>query len=143
MVWLLAFSLVLAGWGFWTGNSFLSNLKIARRTGLPIVISPVFIFNPLWVLFHKNLISLLKSLPWGLGNFTRYNKLGWTYDDKYRIHEELGDAFIVVNPSQNDLYVAEAGAIDAITARRKDFTKPAAMYSEFNVPDNATMIDPI
>ena len=133
MAWLLVFSLVLAVWIFWTVSSFLANLKIARQTGLPIVISPVFIFNPLWVLCQQSLVPLFETLPWGLGDFIRYNKLGWTYEDKYRIHDEIGDAFIVVNPSQNDLYVAEAGAIDAITARRKDFTKPAAMYSEFEV----------
>ncbi len=129
MVWLLVLSLTLAGWISWTLASFSANLKIARQTGLPIVVSPVYIFNPFWVLFCKSLVPLLNLLPRGTGKFSRYNKLGWTYHDKYRMHEEKGDAFIVVNPSQNDLYVAEAGAVDAITSRRKDFTKPAALYS--------------
>lgn len=57
--------------------------------------------------------------------------MGWVYHDKYKLHAELGDAFVHVNPAKNQLFIANPEAVEEIFQRRKDFEKPIHMYSEF------------
>lgn len=57
----------------------------------------------------------------------------WTW---YMLHEpfsKLGDTFLVVAPSRNSLYVADAEAISQITSRRNDFPKPTELYKAVDI----------
>lgn len=110
---------------------FVTNRNNALKTGLPFVMSPVDPMHPLWVISQKLFLPLLKRLPFGLGRFTRYNMRGWVYDDKYKMHAELGDAWINVTPGENMLFIADPDAAIDIFSRRKDFVKPLRLYSEF------------
>ncbi len=56
--------------------------------------------------------------------------MGWSYHDKFRLHSELGDAFIHVNPARSQLFIANPEVIEDVFLRRKDFPKPVHMYSE-------------
>lgn len=110
-----------------------TNHNNALKTGLPFVMSPVDPMHPLWVISQKMFLPLLKRLPFGLGAFTRYSVRGWVYYDKYKMHAELGDAWINVTPGENMLFIADPDAANDVFSRRKDFVKPIRLYSEFPI----------
>jgi hypothetical protein len=107
------------------------NRQSAKRTNLPILLSPFDPIDPLWMLVQKVIIPICPYLPFGLGAFIRYNRLGWCYHDKFKMHSELGDAFMHVNPAKNQLFLANPEAIEDVFLRRKDFQKPVHLYSRF------------
>jgi cytochrome P450 len=109
-----------------------SNYKQACRIGLPIIIIPVNILNPVWILTRKWFAPLLKRGPFGLCNFD-YTTLGWPFADKYSLHDRLGDAFVIVGPAENQVIVANAEAVEEIASQRKDFQKSEAMYKIMEV----------
>jgi len=58
---------------------------------------------------------------------------GWVYYDKYKMHAELGDAWINVSPGENMLFIADPNVANDIFSRRNDFIKPLRLYSEFSI----------
>lgn len=132
MAWLFLFVVIPVAWLLWNIVSFSMNYRRARQIGLPIVMVPLSTFNPIWLLVHKQMLPLLMALPWNIDYF-RYSYAGWTFADKYQIHERLGPAFVQVNPLQIELCVADAKAASAILTRRKDFPKPLFVYSGFSL----------
>ena len=56
--------------------------------------------------------------------------MGWSFDDKHALHDELGDVFIVVTPGGNEVVVADPETAHVVFSRRKEYIKPAAMYGE-------------
>ncbi|KAL8960528.1 MAG: hypothetical protein Q9193_002783 [Seirophora villosa] len=54
--------------------------------------------------------------------------MGWAFQDKYKIHGELGPLFTLVTPAANEVAVADPEVASAVLGRRKDYVKPAAMY---------------
>ena len=122
-------SIILASLS-WTFFSFISYYNTARKIGLPVIISPVSLLNPLWILTYRAFpwVLLLKHLPFGLGRWARCTYMGWQFHDKYTLHNELGPVFIIVTPSGNEISVADSQATHTIFSRRKDFIKPAVMY---------------
>ncbi|KAL8687428.1 MAG: hypothetical protein Q9224_005156, partial [Gallowayella concinna] len=54
--------------------------------------------------------------------------MGWAFEDKYQLHNELGPLFTLVTPAGNEVIVADPEVAHAVLARRKDFVKPAVMY---------------
>lgn len=86
--------------------------------------------NPFWILTYRffPFVLWLKHLPFGLGKWARCTALGWAFQDKHALHDELGPIFVIVAPSGNEVTVADAQATHTIFSRRKDFIKPAAMY---------------
>lgn len=127
---LLIFATCILASFFWTSLGVYRNYVIARRIGLPIVISPVSTLNPFWILSYRAFPAILslKHLPFGLGTWARCTSMGWAFEDKYRIHDELGPIFTLVTPAGNEVTLADPEAAHAVLARRKDFIKPAAMY---------------
>ena len=109
---------------------FISNYIAARKTGLPLVLSPVHPFNPFWIVTYKvfPIILLLKYLPFGLGTWARCTYIGWQFHEKYALHDELGPVFLLVTPGGNEVSVADAQAVHTILSQRKEFIKPTAMY---------------
>jgi hypothetical protein len=128
MFW-LALSSICCAWLLWTLLSLYTNYQAAKEIGLPISISPVHSQNPWWLLSHTYLVPLLRRLPWNLGKFTRCNYMGWQFEDKYALHEELGPAFVQVNPSKNELVLADPEAVSTVLGQRIRFIKPPEMYS--------------
>lgn len=130
MNWLFMLASVFFGSLSWTTISLLSNYNAARKIGLPVIISPVSPLNPFWILTYRTFpfVLTLKYLPLGLGRWARCTFLGWAFQDKYALHDELGPVFVTVTPGGNEMWVADAQATHNILSRRKDFIKPAAMY---------------
>lgn len=121
----------LIAWILWTVFSLGCNLQNARRTGLPVVISPVNPYDPLWRFVSKSLPinRILKRLPSGLGLFARCSYVGWQFDEKHVLHGEIGDAFLLVSPISNLLVVADPDAFIKILAHRKEFPRPNLIFS--------------
>jgi len=86
-----------------------------------------------WMLTQQWLVPLLKRVPFGLCNFVSYTPLGWSFADKYSLHDRLGDAFIIVGPAENQVIVANAETAEDIASRRKVFQKSEAMYKPLEV----------
>ncbi len=130
MAFLLIFATCILATVFWTSLCVYRNYITARRIGLPIVISPVSTLNPFWILLYRAFpgILSLKHLPFGLGTWARCTSMGWAFEDKYRMHDDLGPIFTLVTPAGNEVTVADPEAAHAVLARRKDFVKPAEMY---------------
>jgi hypothetical protein len=110
----------------WTSSSLFSlarNYIKATKIGLPIRVIPVSHTNPFWMLIDRKIISITKRLPFGDNSFTRYNYRAWELQDRYRSHHELGDAFVLVSPGRNWLYVANPDTLTEIFRRRTDFPR--------------------
>lgn len=110
----------------WTSSSlfFLARNYIkATKIGLPIRVIPISHTNPFWMLVDRKIISIIKRLPFGNNSFTRYNYRAWELDDRCRSHRELGDAFVLVSPGRNWLYVANPDTLTEIFRRRADFPR--------------------
>ena len=120
--------LTLLVWLLHSTFSIAKNLRAAAKIGLPVAISPIDPINPVWILCQKYLIPLLKVLPFRLGQWTRYNHRGWLFYDKFRMHADLGDAWLHVTPGSLTLYVGNATACQEAFARKDDFTRPTHLY---------------
>lgn len=126
----LSVGVVLAAPLLLTAFALVRNYLTARKTGLPFIVIPISPENPIWFLVGKSIfVPLIERLPFGLGknNITRYNYRGWEFEDKARTHVSLGDAFIVVSPGRNSLYVCNAEANADVFRRRDDFPRPVEM----------------
>ena len=130
MIWTVALASILVASLGWTAVSIISNYIAARKIGLPLVISPVYPLNPFWIITYKvfPVILLLRYLPFGLGTWARCTYIGWQFDEKHALHDELGPVFVIVTPGGNEVTVADAQGAHTVLARRKDFIKPAIMY---------------
>lgn len=129
---LLITSTIFLGLLTWTSLSFWNNYKAARQIGFPIVISPVTPLNPIWILSWRLFPSILwlRHLPFGLGTWARCTYMGWSFDDKHALHDELGDIFTIVTPGGNEVIVADRDAAQNVLTRRKVYIKPAMMYGK-------------
>lgn len=76
-----------------------------------------------------SVLRALQFLPFGLGTFARCTRIGWQFDENYALHEELGDAFIIVTPSTNEVVLANPDAVTEVLKHRKEFIKPAIIFS--------------
>lgn len=117
-----AFAAVLAFVG-WSAAAFVRNLCLARRTGLPVLISPVSRMNFIWVIIQEPVQPLLKRLPFGLGSFNRFATLTWWFKDRYRLHEEYGKVFLIVSPGALELISADPEVTNQIYAKRFEIDK--------------------
>lgn len=130
MDWSFVLASIIFAFLSWTIISISLNYTAARKMGLPVIISPVSPLNPLWILTYRTFPSILSlsRLPFGLGKWARCTFLGWTFNDKHALHDELGPVFVVVTPGGNEVTVADSHATHDILSHRKEFIKPAAMY---------------
>lgn len=116
----------------WSLISLCRNYRRARKTTLPILISPIDPFNPLWILLRPYVNPFISRLPFGLGIQSQYNYLGFTAHTKNRLHETHGPAFLIVTPNVNQLFVGDAAACDDILKSHREWqTNPA-----YNAPLN-------
>jgi hypothetical protein len=75
----------------------------------------------------------MRRVPFGLCNFVNYSNLSWPYADKYALHDRLGDAFTLVGPAENQVFVASAATAEDIISRCKEFQKSEALYKSLEV----------
>ncbi|KAF1952258.1 cytochrome P450 [Byssothecium circinans] len=105
------------------------NYLIPRKVGLPLRIIPINPENPLWMLVDKRFfIPLFEKLPFGSGSFTRFNWRGWEFADKYRVHEEIGDIFIMVTPGRVWVHLCDPEALAEVLRKDKEFPRPLEIF---------------
>lgn len=109
-----------------TAVSLANNYAAARKTGLPVVISPVSKLNPLWLISQRRLAPWMKRhLPASLSSWTRHNVLSWFFDDKYLLFSELGSrSWVHVTPRELEFHCADPAVNAQVFSRRGDFDKP-------------------
>jgi len=121
---LLLILAALASWAGWSLAALLRNQRLAKTMGLPIITSPFGPRNIIWLVLQRTVVPLLGRLPFNLCRWTKFNRYGWIFEDKFKIHQDLGKIFVHVTPAGNELQVADAAVCDQILFRRKDFVKP-------------------
>lgn len=111
------------------------NYLVARKIGLPIIILPISHDNPIWMLIARRVMPFLKYFPFGSGRFTRFGYVGFQFDDKYRMHQELGDAITFVTPGKNWIYLCNADAIHELIRRERqgEFARPVELLAMLDV----------
>ena len=129
---LLAFLLPLTGLLFYGVCAICVNYVNARKLSLPIIIIPISPDNPLWIAFQISFSRLLRHFPFEATSFTRHCRLGWEFHDRFRTHARLGDAWILVTPAKNWLYVANDKAVNDIFSRSRDFVRPIWMLGKYS-----------
>ena len=136
MTFLLVIGSIILAWVLWTSLALLKNYRVASRIGLPIIVSPVSTLNPFWIISYRVFPAILslKKLPFGLGTWIRCTPMGWAFQDKHAIHDELGPIFTIVTPAGNELTVADPSVAHLVLARRKEYVKPAIMYGMMAAP---------
>ena len=105
-------------------NKLLINYNAARSTGLPVIVLPFDCGNPLWLIIDRKIVQLVQCIPFCSGTFTRFNWRGWEILDRFRAHQQLGDAIFFVTPGKNYLQICDADAVQEIFQRRADFVRP-------------------
>jgi len=100
------------------------NYQNARKTGLKIIIAPVYYYGAFWQLTQPVFTPLLRHLPEFLNAWYRTVDTSWTVEDGGRMIRKYGEAFMVVSPSYNILMTADPEAIHTVLVKRKDFIKP-------------------
>lgn len=115
--------------------SLAANYAAARKTGLPIVISPVSKLNPVWLITQRRLAPWMAAhLPPRLTSWTRHNTLSWFFDDKYRLFEDLGSkSWLHVTPAGLELHCADPAVNAQVFARRGDFDKPVEVLNVVDI----------
>lgn len=113
----------------------LRNYLAARNLGVPVRIIPVDHINPLWILASQKVVSLLRRLPFGLGdnNITEYNYLGFEIPLRWKSHEEMGDAFVLCSPARNWLYLGNPDIITGVLKRNNDFPHDSELTAMLDV----------
>ncbi|PVH92684.1 cytochrome P450 monooxygenase-like protein [Periconia macrospinosa] len=111
------------------------NYRAARLLGIPILILPVSLSNPIWMLLVRHLIPLANRIPFGSGYFTRFCYTGWEFKDRGRAHLEYGDAFVTVTPGKNWIYVCDANVVSDIIRRERqgEFERPVELLAMLDV----------
>ena len=112
---------------------FIENYVTARKIGLPILITPLGLLNPVWQLGEAYITPVLKSLPFGLGRFVEYSSLVSLFHDRYYRHVRLGHAYTVVSPTEVIVVIDDAACCEDILTRRKDFIKSELMYKVLEI----------
>lgn len=107
----------------------------ARKTGLPYTLVPFleteFLGKLLTPLIRPLFTQrLLRGEGWP--RWIRFSILDWAWEEKRRVHEELGDVFIVVSPEGLICYSADADMCWDVMNRRNEFLKPRDKYSKSN-----------
>lgn len=107
----------------------LLNYRKASQLNIPTVVILISPDNPLWIALETGFSSFFKHIPFDAFSISRYSRLGWEFHDRYKTHERLGDAWILVTPAKNWFHTSQADAAHEILTRSRDFGRPVWMMS--------------
>jgi len=117
----------------WSFVTLRKNLNQAREIGLPIFVRYITPTNPLWMACGSDIVRLARRLGVATSNFDRFYLFGWDANERYRVHAELGDAFTLVSPGGNWIYVSDPNAAWDILRRPRDFGRNVEQLAVLNV----------
>ncbi|CAK7202560.1 hypothetical protein SEUCBS139899_005284 [Sporothrix eucalyptigena] len=121
----------IVGFGMFTVvNGLWTNIRKARKTGLPYVVVPCSPYNALWQLSFKIWVPFIQLLPKSLWENWLFILLpDWGYNTGQEHFSRIGDSFLVVGPGSMNLTTQSPAAIHEITSRREHFPKATDHYS--------------
>ena len=117
----------------WPALNLLRNYFKVRSIGLPIIINPIRILDPIWMLTHKRLLPLIKSLPFGLGEWIVYSGFVSVFTNRSKLHQKNGPGYLLVTPKEICFFVDDPELVEEILNKRKDFIKPDETNDALNV----------
>ncbi|KAK4548944.1 hypothetical protein LTR36_008717 [Oleoguttula mirabilis] len=126
---------LLVAYAINTYRCFAVNLADAKQSGIPYFCIPIYTFNRFWLITHRLWLPFLEALPktW-TASWLDYMTPDFVWNKLYESYRDLGsDAFIIVAPGANTLYVADAELVTQIATRRNDFPKPTWMYTSIDI----------
>lgn len=109
--------------GIWNLVCLVKNYRIAQKIRIPIRILIASGDNPVWILVSGIVLPVIRVV-FGECDIARYSEPGWEFKDKYKMHQELGDAVIHVSAGRNWLYLCDSDAVNEIFKRKDDFDRP-------------------
>ncbi len=95
----------------------------ARRLKLPIVLLPIS-FEDAWFAPLRPLFAWVERLPCGLGNWYLYTDIGWPMVDGGRSVSRLGESFVLVTPTRNQIITSHQPAIERLYKDMKTWILP-------------------
>ena len=99
--------------------------------GVPIIISPIGARSVPWLLLKHLTEPITRRLPFEGWRWMKTPDHSWQFNEKSRIHEELGRIFVLVTPAGNELFVADAEVVTQILTKRGGFQKPMEMLGMY------------
>jgi hypothetical protein len=114
-----------------------NNIRIARATGTPYVIVPVYAYNRINSILFARTISRLCDAILPEPSTTSWRRLtgsAWPWKLRHAPFAELGtDTFLTVASGGIILYTADAEVISQINARGNDFPKATQLYKHVDI----------
>ena len=110
--------------------NLLKNYIAARRLNLPLIVLPTSFEDPLWMLVRP-LFRWVQHLPSGLGNWYLYTDFGWPMEDGVNTVSRLGETFVLVTPTRNEIITAYPPVADVIYKDIKNWIMPSAFSQVF------------
>ncbi|KAK3493868.1 cytochrome P450 [Neurospora crassa] len=130
LVTLLGVFLAWATYKIYAG--FRSNIAKARKTGYPVLITPIYPLSPLWLTTRHFLLPILtRLLPERLyASYVFVMTPDWEYHPSPRSHfTRLGsDTFVVASWNGLACYTSDAAVISQVMSRRESFPKDTKHY---------------
>lgn len=80
-----------------------SNYRAAKKTGLPVVVSPVNARNVFWLLTQKYIAPIIYVAPFGLGSWARFTTRGWLWENHEKMYQDLGKVWVQASPKGLDV----------------------------------------
>jgi hypothetical protein len=117
----------------WSYLSLKRNKAIAAQVGFPTLVKWVAPANPFWMIIGSTIVKTCRKLNIGTSNFQRMYFFGWEGNERSKIHEELGNIFMIVSPGGNWLCVGDAKVIDDVIRRPRDFRRNMEQMAVLNV----------
>lgn len=106
----------------WYFSSLPRNYRLARATGLPIVVSPINPANPFWLVFSSMFEpTLFRCLPQLVYDRIKVTIFGWEYRCRHAVNDKVGPVFVLVTPSSNEVWIADPDMAASVLLRRNDF----------------------
>lgn len=128
----LVLASILLAWLCFTAYRLFRNHQRALELKVPIVYAPISPDTPPWIAFQTAFPFLFDIIPFSAISVLRYSRLGWEFHDRSKTHERLGDAWVLVTPDKNWLYVAQAEAAYEIFSRGRDFDRAIWMLGNWH-----------
>jgi hypothetical protein len=117
--------------------SLVKNIRIARATGTPYVVVPVYAYNQVNLTLFSRTISRLCDAILCEPSTTSWRRLtgsAWPWKLRHAPFADLGtDTFLTVAPGGIILYTADADVIAQINARGNDFPKATRLYKHVDI----------
>ncbi|KIW08316.1 uncharacterized protein PV09_01235 [Verruconis gallopava] len=110
--------------------SIVQHYRIAKRVGLPVLVTPVNPFSPVWWFLGSLLFPLMRRVPLQIiQDWAMFGDIGWPFGDRGQVHKRYGPTFLIVTPGGSNLVTSDPKTIEECLRRTNAFLKPPVIYS--------------